>query len=402
MKKLMPIFLSLAFLMAIFGGNAWAIHPCIDIEKEVSIDGGITWHDADTPGFAPETGVGQGAEYRLIVTNCPWLDLENVTINDPVLGVDYYVGTLLAGETVVLDSGDIPELDQPGRCTEPGEFENIAAVEGYYEGSPYTDSDPAWVKCIDEPIPCIDIEKLISVDVGASWFDADTEVEAVETEVGLGVLYQLIVTNCGNVDLTDVTINDPVLGVDYSVGTLLAGETIVLDSGNIPELDQPGRCDDPGTFENVASVEAFTTNPGTKVTDSDPAWVYCLERGDEGCTPGYWKQPQHLDSWIGYDPSNGFFDVFVREITIRWSQKRKPRPFTNPTLLQALQAKGGGINALARHAVAALLNASNPAVSYAYTVDEVILWTQAAIDSGSYGPTKDLFEEANEAGCPLN
>jgi len=52
--------------------------------------------------------------------------------------------------------------------------------------------------------------------------------------------------------------------------------------------------------------------------------------------------------------------------------------------------------------VAALLNASNPYVSYAYTVDEIIEMTQDAIDSGSYGSTKDLFEEANEAGCPLN
>ena len=52
--------------------------------------------------------------------------------------------------------------------------------------------------------------------------------------------------------------------------------------------------------------------------------------------------------------------------------------------------------------MAALLNASNPYVSYAYTVDEIIEWTQDAIESGSYRPTKDLFVEANEAGCPLN
>ena len=80
----------------------------------------------------------------------------------------------------------------------------------------------------------------------------------------------------------------------------------------------------------------------------------------------------------------------------------KPLPITNPTLLQALQANGGGINALARHAVAALLNASSPDVSYPYTVDEVIEMTQAVNDSESFKATKYLFENANEAGCPLN
>jgi hypothetical protein len=25
--------------------------------------------------------------------------------------------------------------------------------------------------------------------------------------------------------------------------------------------------------------------------------------GNQGCTPGYWKQPHHLDSWVGYTPA---------------------------------------------------------------------------------------------------
>ena len=30
----------------------------------------------------------------------------------------------------------------------------------------------------------------------------------------------------------------------------------------------------------------------------------------EGCTPGYWKQPQHFDSWVTYSPSTLFSSVF--------------------------------------------------------------------------------------------
>jgi hypothetical protein len=128
--------------------------------------------------------------------------------------------------------------------------------------------------------------------------------------------------------------------------------------------------------------------------------------GGEGCTPGYWKQPQHFDSWPApYDPSIRFSEVFDRTIRVRWSQRGKPSIIADPTLLQALGAKGGGINALARHAVAALLNAQSPDVSFDYSVAEVIALVQRAVDSGSKPQierAKDRLADANEQGCPLH
>ena len=72
-----------------------------------------------------------------------------------------------------------------------------------------------------------------------------------------------------------------------------------------------------------------------------------------------------------------------------------------------LQFRGGGLNALSRQAVAALLNAAHPAVDPAPAFDttgEVIAAWRAAFDSGN--PTvietaKVAFEGSNEAGCPL-
>ena len=123
----------------------------------------------------------------------------------------------------------------------------------------------------------------------------------------------------------------------------------------------------------------------------------------EGCTPGYWKVSQHFDSWVGYSPSMPFSAVFGRTLTIKWKIVGKPVATNDPTLLQALWANGGGINALARHAVAALLNASSFEVAYAYTVGQIIDMVQAAIDSGDYGPAKDMLEEENDpTPCPLN
>src|SRR5690606_20729171 len=78
--------------------------------------------------------------------------------------------------------------------------------------------------------------------------------------------------------------------------------------------------------------------------------------GGEGCTPGYWKQSQHFDSWVGYLPTQTFSSVFG------WNG------FGNMTLLGVLGQGGGGTKALGRHAVAALLNsASNSGVSYDLT-----------------------------------
>jgi hypothetical protein len=123
--------------------------------------------------------------------------------------------------------------------------------------------------------------------------------------------------------------------------------------------------------------------------------------GAKGCTPGYWKQKQHFDSWVGLTRNMKFSSIFGRVITIKWSKKGKPGNVTDPTLLQALEANGGGINALARHAVAALLNANSLGAYFAYTYDQVIVEFQFAFDSGDYETTKNMFMEANESYCPL-
>ena len=106
--------------------------------------------------------------------------------------------------------------------------------------------------------------------------------------------------------------------------------------------------------------------------------------------PGYWKQDQRFDSWVGYAPGDSFETVFGRDV-----------PGT-PSLLDALKLGGGGLNALMRHATAALLNASNPDVSSPYSVSDVIALFQQAFDSGKYEATKDTFAGLNETGCPLN
>ncbi len=116
------------------------------------------------------------------------------------------------------------------------------------------------------------------------------------------------------------------------------------------------------------------------------------DEGDEGCTPGYWKN--HLDAWPeGYNTDDHFSYHFGLAITIRWSEKGKPQDEENPTLLHALQAKGGGESRLARHGTAALLSSAHSDVAYPLTLSEVL----TAVQDGDI----DTLEEANELGCPL-
>jgi len=71
----------------------------------------------------------------------------------------------------------------------------------------------------------------------------------------------------------------------------------------------------------------------------------------------------------------------------------------NPTLVQALDARGEGLNKLVRESVAALLNAAHPQVNYPFTVSEVISMTQQAIADQDY-TVADEFQQYNRVDNP--
>jgi hypothetical protein len=112
--------------------------------------------------------------------------------------------------------------------------------------------------------------------------------------------------------------------------------------------------------------------------------------GGEGCTPGYWKQSHHFDSWPApYTPNTQFSAVFENA-------------FPGMTLVQVAAQGGGGLKALGRHTVAALLNGASGGVDYDLTDADVIAAFNAAYPGGDYNGLKDVFEGFNEQGCPLN
>jgi hypothetical protein len=114
--------------------------------------------------------------------------------------------------------------------------------------------------------------------------------------------------------------------------------------------------------------------------------------GTDGCTPGYWKQSQHFDSWpIVYTPDTLFSDVFADA-------------FPGMTLLEVLSQGGGGLNALGRHAVAALLSAGAADVDNGLKPAQVIaLFNTAFTDpDADIEAEKNFLASKNEQDCPLN
>jgi hypothetical protein len=142
------------------------------------------------------------------------------------------------------------------------------------------------------------------------------------------------------------------------------------------------------------------------VTAAGPNTVTCtneLITTFAGCTPGYWKQDQHLDSWVGtgFSPDQTLEDVFDVPDSLSMD---------DVTLLEALDGGGGpgvdgGARILLRAAVASLLNSADPEFDFPRTTAEVIADVNAALASNDRATMLALAGELdadNNLGCPLN
>lgn len=148
-----------------------------------------------------------------------------------------------------------------------------------------------------------------------------------------------------------------------------------------------------------AILGVFATLALSLASSSAFAWD-----GDNGCTPGYWKQEQHFDSWpFPYEPNTLLRDVFMTT----------PAEYVpDDTFLEALNYGGGpGVEGatriLLRAAVAALLNAEaldeafedEPGQIVGTTVDRLeSQWRPTILTRATY------FDSINNGpdGCPLN
>ncbi len=341
------------------------VAPSIDIEKATNGE------DADAaPG--PTIPAGDPVTWTYVVTNTGDVDLENVTVTDDQgVAVSCPQTTLAVGESMTCTGNGTAVV---------GQYANIGSVVGtpVGGGEPVEDRDPSHYTGQEPPQPGIDIEKATNGE------DADA-APGPTIPAGDPVTWTYVVTNTGDVDLENVTVTDDQgVAVSCPQTTLAVGESMTCTGNGTAVV---------GQYANIGSAVGNPVDDqgrpiGPPVEDSDPShYTSPPPPGGEGCTPGYWKQPQHFGNWVGFSPSDSYSAVFGV-------------PY-DKTLLEALQTGGGREKALGRHSVAALLNAANGDVNFAFSTGQVIALVQDAWATGDYNGAKNQLAGENEEGCDL-
>lgn len=244
----------------------------IAIEK-VTLDG-----ETDAAGVAAAFLLGGDSDTILVdekvtwiykVTNAGTLDLENVVVTDDQ-GVTV---TYLSGDT---GSDGILGLNETWYFTATGsaaagDYENIGTASGNPTGGDeVTANDESGYFGAD---PSLTIEKSIVCDDGETVHDADTAIILLEDADGL-VDYRIVVTNTGNVDLTDVVVSDSLLTLGApeesgdNDGILSVGETWTYTvSGDWKEGENTNTATATVTYEDTAG-HAWQAEDGAVVSDS--------------------------------------------------------------------------------------------------------------------------------------
>ncbi|MBW6463220.1 MAG: DUF3494 domain-containing protein [Firmicutes bacterium] len=242
--------------------------PAISVKKYVSIDGGVTWLDAQSaPG--PSVGVDSEIQFKFEVTNTGNTLLTGINLTDTEFGDLSGQATaedeLASGASFEVIVDDIAEV---------GQHSNTATVTGYFDDEPYSDTDNAhywgYVPVTDAPATgSLTVGKIVSGDTGGittlplfeitvtgpegfsstktfvggetfTWTNLVPGTYSV-TELKTGLSSEWTVTGEGDVtvaaDQTAVaTVTNTYLAEVIPVGSLTVGKIISGDTGGITTL----------------------------------------------------------------------------------------------------------------------------------------------------------------------
>jgi len=222
------------------------------------------------------------------------------------------------------------------------------------------------------------------------------------------IYYTITIANTGYWPLENVLVTNTLFGVDPLPGfppVLTPGELAIEVFPYVVQADDP-------CCPQVSTAHVYSDPEGpSEIPVNDEASVeICPEQcGGEGCPPGFWKNngDKHgASAWCDlFSPSMHISDfLFLNEPLVIRGKGRST--ITDPTLLQALGANGGGVNAMIRHGVAAMLNAGSECVNYPKDNPlEIIMMIEDALNGvGAYTVSELHYTFAfwNEAGCPVN
>nr|WP_246292706.1 DUF11 domain-containing protein [Naumannella cuiyingiana] len=197
---------------------------------------------------------GDQVAYRFLITNAGNVTLTEVTVDDPLLGsVTCPEGPLAPGQTIECTADASHTVSQAE--VDAGQVDNTATATGRPpSGEPPTATDTTSIPATPAA-PAIALEKLSGVAEGATVAAGD-EID-----------YTFRVTNTGNVTLSDIAIDDPLVGkVTCPPEPLAPGASTDCAADEAYAVTQADV--DAGRIVNTATVSG-TPPSGEPVTASD-------------------------------------------------------------------------------------------------------------------------------------
>ena len=265
-----------------------APRPSLNITKDASVPGGT----ADA--------AGEQISYVITVANTGNTTLDGVTVTDPYADA----GSIVRGADVVGDNDGLLEVGETWGYTAKhtvtqAELDSNGGGDGQLENTATADSNQTGPDTDDASVPVqqrasIDIEKYVSIDGGATWNDADDPMGPVATS-SASIAFKFVVTNIGNVTLTNATVTDSVFDLNgAAAGTARALGTLAVGATTEFQINAPWTAG-----QHVNDATATGTYSGGTTSDHDLAYYYGLIDTVGTRTPGFWLSPNGLTFWDG-------------------------------------------------------------------------------------------------------
>ncbi|NLX75597.1 MAG: hypothetical protein GXZ13_07220, partial [Synergistaceae bacterium] len=162
-----------------------------------------------------EVNVGDRIDYLISIQNTGNITLHGIRIQDPLIGLDEMILSLVPGELVELEGGYFFTQEDLDR----GLVVNLILASGL-DSKDQEVEDDFELETFLEQTPKLDLKKL------GKYVDANGD-----GKVGLGdeIHYNIILENQGNITLTKIRVVDSLLDIDRIIESLAPGEKITIE-----------------------------------------------------------------------------------------------------------------------------------------------------------------------------
>jgi uncharacterized repeat protein (TIGR01451 family) len=216
----------------------------LGVEKNVT---GVT--GGNNNGFADQAS--EILNYSINVFNAGTVTLTNVTVYDDLTGLSQTIASLAPGANQnYLTSYTLTQDDLDSNGGGNGYIENSTTVDSD-QTEPTQDNET--VQLIRTPVLFLD-KTFLNVTGG----NGNNLVDAV----GDLLNYRIVVANPSNVTLTDVSVNEPLTGLNVAGLTLIPGQTqTYLTSYTLTQADLDNNGGGDGYIDNIAIADSAQTTP---------------------------------------------------------------------------------------------------------------------------------------------